>query len=1095
MCCALALMLGAGAQTQAAPYMSVNGANGDYATFHYFINETAQDSETLYVDFYPNDTSVNNVQVWTDLNRRDYATLGAIDLNPPTGTGTTNYWVALPMTDAGGGKYTLSLAVNKCGAYRLTCRYKSGASDWKWYGGRNTAIVVSPKKARDLIMYELMVNTVNATGDDYASRSTFEDLVSAGGRCDLDYLKNLGVNTIWMQPIHPIGSYAGAPQNCESHDPGSPYSIKNLWQASGHLSDGGTTDSSMAAFTNFANAAKTKGVDIFFDVIFNHTAWNCQVGRDPDNPLNWAADPNAQIRNIRPQWYSKFTGAFTCNRNGYNQGDFQYTQTATSASQLGPAPAERIDFGKWPDVADLFWGTYSALYSPTSEEDGMWTFGTDVAKMVDYFAYFTQFWLEKSVNTLGGFRCDYAQGLPPQCWEYLINRARKIKWDFIFMAESLDGGAVSRRAGRHVDIINQNWVWQILERGGNTTGLRGVIDEVKSNYGYAGILRGLVNHDQNAPEDYWYTFSRYAAGACIDGSPQMYQGQELGYRNHYGFSKWRFEYDRWIPNILEYHNMNTLWGAPDNVLKGAYSRLNKARMLSSPIRIQDQYYLNKTDGNPHEQIFSVMKYSNYGWDPADQDVVLCFVNLTPWTSQSGTFRINVPPVYLDPAKSYNAKNLAATDPEALLWGGSGISGTDLANNGVYVNFPQNGNANPDTAFVQILKLVKNNGGGPASNHLAWVGNVTSWPGPTHTNCPGDDCNAELDNWEDLWIDAETWQIAPDQNVVITYSNSANGLTQSDSMDWYYNDANNSHWHANLGKFPKNATVTYKINATDPGTNVWANSGNPYSITVTSNNEPCNTSNNVVSVFNASYSPVPPTSDSNLLIEVHSWPTKPSQSAAAVFCFEGCTNPANWASAEMPWIRNYEYIGTNESNQVYTNINSVWGYNFGQLPTGTTCTWAMVVKNASCGNEVWANNNGSNYTAVIEMADDSDHDGLPDSWETAQFGHLLQGPTNDFDLDHMNNWGEYKSGTSATNPLQYLALETPLVSTSETGAISIRWTGMPQKTYDLEASYDNVSGSYTSITVRSTIGSTPHTITVTDTNAGGKLNGFYRILVP
>ena len=35
------------------------------------------------------------------------------------------------------------------------------------------------------------------------------------------------------------------------------------------------------------------------------------------------------------------------------------------------------------------------------------------------------------------------QGLPPQAWEYIINKARARKWNFVFMSESLDGGAVN----------------------------------------------------------------------------------------------------------------------------------------------------------------------------------------------------------------------------------------------------------------------------------------------------------------------------------------------------------------------------------------------------------------------------------------------------------------------------------------------------------------------------------------------------------------------------------------------------------------------------------------------------------------------------
>ena len=83
-----------------------------------------------------------------------------------------------------------------------------------------------------------------------------------------------------------------------------------------------------------------------------------------------------------------------------------------------------------------------------------------------------QFWLTESgypenpehtaldiTAGIGGLRADFAQGLPPQAWEYIINRTRSRKWDFVFMAESLDGGAVTYRSNRHFDVLNENLIY------------------------------------------------------------------------------------------------------------------------------------------------------------------------------------------------------------------------------------------------------------------------------------------------------------------------------------------------------------------------------------------------------------------------------------------------------------------------------------------------------------------------------------------------------------------------------------------------------------------------------------------------------------
>ncbi|HMP90615.1 MAG TPA: carbohydrate-binding protein [Kiritimatiellia bacterium] len=704
----------------AQPYMAVNGANHDYLTLNYYINEPGE-TESLNVEFWPNEGNVEIVQLWSNLGRRDRATLGDQDFTsvPGPAPASTNYFVGYPMTNAGGGKWIITMPINKTGAFRMTGRYKvAGDPNWKWVGKRDTAVVVAPKKSRDVILYEMQVNVINAVGDTFATRSTFEDLTNPAKPANLDYFEALGVNTLWIQPIHPIGSHY-----CVNVDgPGSPYSIQNMWEVAPFMSQGNTRESSMVAFTNFAAAAKAKNIDFFFDIIFNHTSWDAEIGRDPNNPSQPAANPTAKIKDLHPNWYSRYNStSLPCGEYDYNQTLFAFNLPAQNANQIGPAPAERNDFGKWPDVADLFWGTYPALFNPQTDTDAYWDVsqtGADVKRMVEYFAYFGEYWIEKSGGVLGGFRCDYAQGLPPQAWEYFVNRIRSVKWDFIFMAESLDGGNVSKRAGRHMDIINQNWVWQVLENGNTTTGMRGIIDGNKTDYGFAGIMRGLINHDQNAPEDVWYSFSRYAVGAVVDGAPQLYQGQELGYRNFYGFSQFRNQFDRWIPHIFKWHNMQTLWNNRISILEDAYSRVNKGRMRNIATRLHDQWYLDQQNGGPHQQIFSVLKYDKFGWDPAHQNVVLNFVNLTPWTMREGTFRLSdVQAIYLNPTRYYNIRNLAADNPNAYIWAAPGRTGQDIINNGILVNMPADGNAHPDRAFVQMLKLEEHGGVEPVD---PWV---------------------------------------------------------------------------------------------------------------------------------------------------------------------------------------------------------------------------------------------------------------------------------------------------------------------------------------------------------------------------------------
>ncbi len=242
------------------------------------------------------------------------------------------------------------------------------------------------------------------------------------------------------------------------------------------------------------------------DAPFNHTAFDCEFGLNGTNlfsPSSGAAF-NSAIRRITKRACIR-TRATTRNR-------------AASAATVALAP-DRTDFGKFADVHDIYFGTYSALVDTSADEgnytnegdqfygylgnsafpngDPEWNSvdfttggaGNNITRNVwQYFAAYVPYWLGQtghvdasgnlvgnSTNTdatqrlaedsrgIDGLRADFGQGLPPQCWEYIINVARSYKWNFVFMTESLDGGAVTYRSNRHFDILNENIVFPFAD--------------------------------------------------------------------------------------------------------------------------------------------------------------------------------------------------------------------------------------------------------------------------------------------------------------------------------------------------------------------------------------------------------------------------------------------------------------------------------------------------------------------------------------------------------------------------------------------------------------------------------------------------------
>ncbi|MDR0831163.1 MAG: hypothetical protein LBN95_13810, partial [Prevotellaceae bacterium] len=113
-------------------------------------------------------------------------------------------------------------------------------------GGDTTKVVVLPNHE---IIYEINVRN-------YSPQGNF-----AGVKNDLPRLKELGVDILWLMPIHPIGE-----QNRKGTK-GSPYAVKNYLEIN---PDFGTA----ADFKSLIAAAHEAGFEIWIDWVANHTAWD-----------------------------------------------------------------------------------------------------------------------------------------------------------------------------------------------------------------------------------------------------------------------------------------------------------------------------------------------------------------------------------------------------------------------------------------------------------------------------------------------------------------------------------------------------------------------------------------------------------------------------------------------------------------------------------------------------------------------------------------------------------------------------------------------------------------------------------------------------
>lgn len=789
-----ALLLSAAQLTHAVGYLEVRAPGYDfrsaeYSTSHVYIDEvagTSADIEVLWT--LTNFTNITDVEVFTNLNRRDLARIDKnsdgyadgiqpidgntiTDSTADTDPSTGHYFAPLNMSDNDvNGIWELTIPATRTGAYRLTARFKTSDSiaennfdpnNWIWYGLRDHAIVVAPTTSRDVQLYVMNVFNVEASGDTFFDRSTFEDLHDApdaahnfeggGSKWNLDYLRNLGMNWLWFQPIHPNGIDGREPSGgydtaTPPYDPGSPYAVKNFFEVNELMTvdyDGNNTTeqnraAAMAAFQEFAAAADAKDVGIMLDAPFNHTAFDVelgQVGVELFQPDGQTWSPYDEIRNRDARFFSS---------------DGNYGNRASSAANIAAGP-DRYDFGKWRDVKDVFFGRYDALVEYDSEperssytsegdwfdySDADWTANDftqggqqwNVTRRVwDYFAEYAIHWLEKTrpsgenrnsatesgltleqryawdARGVDGLRCDFGQGLPPQAWEYIINVARSYKWNFVMMSESLDGGAVTYRSSRHFEILNENIVFP-LKSASTKFDYRGIFDGRRSAYGQALVLANTTSHDEENYADPWQAVVRNAAVGMLDSASLIFPGQELGISTTYGYDHYETNFGKQIPHFKRWNSMTPIWNDGNfgnDQLYPVYSGIQTARNTSPALRSPNRWFLDGDGGN--DKIFAVAKYETANASPATSDVILGFVNVDRDNNHSDNFKI--PSALSDlmglqDGRTYNVKNIAAYTAQQSdrrdnwLWG-SGISGTDLKSNGFFVQLYDVPTANSD----------------------------------------------------------------------------------------------------------------------------------------------------------------------------------------------------------------------------------------------------------------------------------------------------------------------------------------------------------------------------------------------------------------
>lgn len=672
------------------------GRPGNYGTAKYFIDEDRGERIALevfvqvYADGRP--SGALEVEVYTNLDRRDHAKV--FEAASQAG-GPNSYYVTHPMSFIGQSGnnlvYQASLDAAHAGAYRLTARFRIDGGPWLWHNDfdfagvkqRDLAIVISPAKVLDLTLYEVNPFVVEAVpGGSMAQRSTLEDFTSPDGDgfdpFHLDLVRDaLGFNAIWLMPVFPVTQERFDPAQgrfVANFSPGSPYATRNYWAIDERLADASTQAAALAQFQELLDQAETLGLDVFLDVALNHAGQDTVFGQGAvDLGLAGAADRERRIDGARPPWATS--------RRDYRL----HAETADDVALF--APADRLGEHRWYDAGiDWFFGDYSSLGpkpgvgdttrgGAIDERDLFYTdldpaggHDFEVENVWNYFARLLPYWLEQTDGQLDGIRADFAQGLPPRAWEYIINKTRQQKWDFVFLAEVLDPDEVLYRANRHFDVITSVYHGLYRDSAVRTRDLVARLESEANIYGYnAALMHNGTSHDETGNGNVWLMTARYAVAAALHGVPMVFMGQPLGVPHKIDFEK-------------SWQDIKTFWDGANPQVFEMYRRINRARAEHPALRSTNRYFLNRqTGGDFNDDIFSVARW-------AGDDVVLAFVNLRDQFIGPDVFALPpAVPLNPDPQVRYQAFNLLADNPDLPLWPDARTA-ADIYQNGVFVQF-------------------------------------------------------------------------------------------------------------------------------------------------------------------------------------------------------------------------------------------------------------------------------------------------------------------------------------------------------------------------------------------------------------------------
>ena len=438
---------------------------------------------------------------------------------------------------------------------------------------------------------------------------------------------------------------------------GSPYAIKDYYDIDPDLAD--NIQNRMSEFEDLVKRTHEAGMKVIIDFVPNHVARQYfSDAREPFVEDLGQTDNVSKAFDVNNNFYYLPGQTLTLRFDPQREEDFAYSEFPAKVTGNN-------HFDAYPSQNDWY-ETVKLNYGVDYMHGGACHFNT-IPNTWEKMLEILLFWADKGVD---GFRCDMAEMVPVEFWNWVIPQVKKVR-DVIFIAEVYN-------PDEYRNYIYTGHFDYLYDKVGLYDTVRAVMcgQAPASNISHCwqslegiqkNMLNFLENHDeQRVASDFFAGDARpgipgMIVSAAMNTNPVMiYSGQELGERgmDAEGFSGrdgCTTIFDYWSVESLRNWNNNGLFdGAKltpaERSLREMYAKLLNV-VRSEPVIVEGAFYdlMYANSGNPYfnpnRQYAFLRKWKNevllvvVNFDRADQCV---WVNIPVEAFKALDFEDNKP---------------------------------------------------------------------------------------------------------------------------------------------------------------------------------------------------------------------------------------------------------------------------------------------------------------------------------------------------------------------------------------------------------------------------------------------------------------------